>query len=155
MAWRTALLKALLATALLATTLLLLLLLTACEPGSFGPASSRSLTPTAVPASTRTVAEALSHIHNASPDYVPLFASITFTSTTTYDQAYAILRGHVYPWTCDEPRSNDSPPPAEQLANFAAWHSLLMSYPTWDELVRIAASPQVVSVEGTPLYPCP
>jgi hypothetical protein len=97
----------------------------------------------------------LSHIHNASPKDWSLFASITFTADTTYDQAQAILRGHVYPWTCDEPRSNVPPPAAELRANFAAGHYLLMSYPTWDELMRIASSPQVVSVEGTPLYPCP
>ncbi len=132
----------------------LLLLLAACAPGRVAPATLHSSTPTATTASTRTTADALSRIHNASPDYIPLFASITFTRATTYDQATAILQGHVYPWTCDEPRSNVPPPPAEQRANFAAWHGLLMSYPTWDELVRIASSPQVVSVEGTALYPC-
>jgi hypothetical protein len=104
---------------------------------------------------TRTDADARGRIHNASPGYIPLFASVTFTVDTTYDQAQAILRGHVYPWTCDEPRSDAPPPLAEQQANFAAWHGLLMSYPTWDELARIASSPQVVSVDGTPLYPCP
>jgi hypothetical protein len=109
----------------------------------------------AATASTRTTADALSHIHNASPEDWPLFASITFTADTTYDQATAILHRHFYPWTCDEPRSNEPPPLAVLHANFAKWHGLLMSYPTWDELVRIASSPQVVSVEGTSLYPCP
>jgi hypothetical protein len=126
------------------------LLLVACAPGT-----TRSPAPTATTASTRTTADALSHIHNASPDQFSLFASVTFTTDTTYDQAVAIMRGHVYPWTCDEPRSNTPPPLSVQRANFATWHGLLMSYPTWEELLRIASAPQAVSVEGTPLYPCP
>ena len=138
--------------ALLVTTLLLGL--AACAPGRVAPATLHSPTPTAIPASTRSAADALSHIHNASADDMSLSASITFTADTTYDQATAILRGHVYPWTCDEPRSNVPPSAAEQLANFAARHSLNMFYPAWDELVRIASSPQVVSVEGGALYPC-
>ena len=132
-----------------------LLLVAACAPGSVSPATARAPTPTATTAATRTTADALSRIHNASPDQFSLFASVTFTTDTTYNQAYAIMRGHVYPWTCDEPRSNTPPPLSVQRANFAAWHGLLMSYPTWDELLRIASAPQVVSVEGTPLYPCP
>jgi len=141
--------------ALLAT--ILLLVLAACAPGNIAPATSRAPAPTstAAAASTRTTADAMSHIHNASADNMPLSTSITFTSDTTYDQAAAILRGHVYPWTCDEPRSNVPPSTAEQPANFARWHSLNMFYPAWDELVRIASSPQVVSVEGGALYPCP
>ena len=143
---RTGQIRALLATALL-------LWLAACAPGNVASAALHSPTPTAHPVSTRPAADALSHIHNASADDMPLSASITFTADTTYDQATAILRGHVYPWTCDEPRSN-TPPLAELRANFAAGHYLLMSYPTWDELTRIASSLRVVSVEGTPLYPC-
>lgn len=135
--------------------MMLLLLLAGCAPGTVAPATSRTPTSTATTVSTRTTADALSHIHNASADDMPLSASITFTADTTFDQATAILRGHVYPWTCDEPRSNVPPPLAEQHARFARWHSLNMFYPTWDELVRIAASPRVVSVEGGALYPCP
>ena len=130
----------------------LLLWLGACASS---PATLHSPTPTAASIATRTAAEALARIHNASPKNIPLFASITFTADTTYDQAVAILRRHFYPWTCDEPRSPDPPPLAELHANFAASHGLLMSYPTWDELARIATAPQVVSVEGTALYPCP
>lgn len=141
---------------LLATALLLwLLLLAACAPGTVAPSMLHSPAPTAFPVSTRSAADALSHMHNASADDMPLSASIIFTADTTYDQATAILRGHVYPWTCDEPRSNVPPSVAEQRANFATSHSLNMFYPAWDELVRIAASPQVVSVEGGALYPCP
>ena len=134
---------------------LTLLLVAACAPEIALPATSHALAPKATTVSTRTTADALTHIHNASADNMPLSATITFTADTTFDQATAILRGHVYPWTCDEPRSNVPPPLAEQLANFAARHSLNMFYPAWDELVRIAASPQVVSVEGGALYPCP
>jgi hypothetical protein len=148
MFWRMGRIHALLAMALL-------LLLAACAPGTAAPVMLHSPTPTAVPSATRSAADALSHIHNASADNMPLSASITFTADTTYDQATAILRGHVYPWTCDEPRSDEPPPLAVLHANFAKSHGLLMSYPTWDELVRIASSPQVVSVEGTSLYPCP
>ena len=134
---------------------LTLLLVAACAPGTALPATSHALAPTATTVSTRTTADALTHIHNASAGNMPLSATITFAADTTFDQATAILRGHVYPWTCDEPRSNVPPPVAEQLANFAKWHSLNMFYPAWDELVRIAASPRVVSVEGGALYPCP
>ncbi|HEU4784518.1 MAG TPA: hypothetical protein VFS83_14350 [Ktedonobacterales bacterium] len=151
MTWRMGRIQAWLATALL-------LWLAACAPGVVAPAVPAVLhspTPTTFPNATRSVADALSHIHNASADDMPLSASITFTADTTFDQATAILRGHVYPWTCDEPRSNVPPSVAEQHANFARWHSLNMFYPAWDELVRIAASPQVVSVEGGTLYPCP
>jgi hypothetical protein len=133
----------------------LLMLLAACAPGTTASSTLHSSTRTAVPVSTRSAADALSHIHNASPKDIPLFTSITFTADTTYDQATAILHRHFYPWTCDEPRSDEPPPLAVLHANFAKSHGLLMSYPTWDELVRIASSPQVVSVEGTSLYPCP
>lgn len=134
---------------------LALLLVAACAPGIASPATSRTPTPTATTASARTTADAMSHIHNASAHNMPLSATVIFTADTTFDQATAILQGHVYPWTCDEPRSSVPPSVAEQLANFAKWHSLNMFYPAWDELVRIAASPQVVSVEGGALYPCP
>jgi hypothetical protein len=151
MMWRTGRVRALLAMALL----LWLVLLAACAPANVAPAILHSPTPTAGSVATRSAAGALSHIHNASANNMPLSATITFTADTTYDQATAILRGHVYPWTCDEPRSNVPPSAAEQLANFATRHSLNMFYPAWDELVRIATSPQVVSVEGGALYPCP
>jgi hypothetical protein len=137
----------------------LIVLVAACAPrdveSAVTSAALRSPTPTAALVATRTTAEALSHIHHAAPDSFTLFARIVFTSNTTYDQATAILHGHIYPWTCDAPRSNDQPPLSVQRANFAARHSLLISYPTWDELMRIASSPQVISVEGTPLYQCP
>lgn len=133
----------------------LLLVVAACAPGAISSLTPTASVPPSPTPSPTIAADALSRIHNASPTYIPLFASITFTADTTFDQATAILRGHVYPWICDEPRSNEPPPLAEQRANFAAWHGLLMSYPTWDDLEHIASSPQVVSAEGTALYPCP
>jgi hypothetical protein len=84
-----------------------------------------------------------------------LFASITFTSATTFDQAVAVLGGALYPWTCDDPPTPVPPSPADQRAAFTGSHMLLVSYPTWDHLVQIAASPLVVSVDGTSLYQCP
>jgi hypothetical protein len=71
-----------------------------------------------------------------------------------YDEAVALLREHLYPWTCDDPRSPTPPPADQQRASFAVTHALLVSYPTWDELTRLAASPQVVSIDGVALYQC-
>ncbi|HEX6541876.1 MAG TPA: hypothetical protein VF040_08995 [Ktedonobacterales bacterium] len=143
----------------IALPLLLAFAVPACAPTtrSDTPATVHASSPTATrPAQSPTIAaDARSKIHAASPDYIPLFASITFTRGTSYDQAVAILQRHVYPWTCDEPRSNIPPPLAEQQASFSASHALLMSYPVWDELLRIASSTQVIAVEGTVLYPCP
>ncbi len=132
---------------LLVATLLLWL-------GACAPLSADGHAPTAAPAATRTAAEALARMKNITPGSFILFASITFTADTTYDEATAILRGHVYPWTCDDPREPTPPSVADQRASFAAAHTLLMSYPTWDELMHIASSPQVVSVENAPLYQC-
>ncbi len=64
-----------------------LLLVAACAPGSVSPATARAPTPTVTTAATRTTADALSRIHNASPDQFSLFASVTFTTDTTYNQA--------------------------------------------------------------------
>jgi hypothetical protein len=96
--------------------------------------------------------DAASRIHIASPTYVPLFVSIQFTPITTYDQAIAIIGGAPYLWSCDGvPRT---PEPTPQSA-FTTRHYLLLSYQTWDSLLHIASSPPVVSVDDTPLYPCP
>lgn len=130
--------------------LAILLAVTACAPGLPGPPAVAHVTPTA----TNAVDPAV-RIHHASPDAVPLFARITFTSSTTYEQAVGILEREPYPWDCDEPRSFVPPPLAERRAAFSGSHTLLISYPTWEELQRIASSAQVISVDGTPLYPCP
>lgn len=100
----------------------------------------------------------LTRIHNAQPDNIPLFVRITFAPSTTYEQAVAALETvpkEPYPWTCDEPRSNLPPPPAERKSTYDTTHSLLLSYATWEQLTQIASLPQVVSVDGTYVYPCP
>jgi hypothetical protein len=102
----------------------------------------------------------LSRIHTAGPNNIPLFVRITFTPATSYAQAVALLEAGPgarapYPWTCDEPRSPTPPPLSDRQAAYAASHSLLLSYAVWDELVWIASAPQVVSVDGTYVYPCP
>ena len=109
----------------------------------------------AAPATPTRSPDPLARIHNVTPNAMPLFASIVFTPATTFDQAVAIIGGDPYPWTCDEPRSPVAPSLAEQRAAFATAHWLLISYPQWNQLMRIAAAPQVVSVEAAPLYPCP
>lgn len=100
----------------------------------------------------------LTRIHNAQPDNIPLFVRVTFTPSTTYEQAIAALNAlpkAPYPWTCDEPRSNVPPPLDERKAAYAATHSLLLSYATWKQVIQMASLPQVVSVDGTYVYPCP
>jgi hypothetical protein len=121
--------------------------ITACAPSGALPAPNAP-SPTGA-------SDPVSRIHNATPDYVPLFARITFVPSTTHEQAVVVLGREPYPWQCDDPRTPVPPPLAEQRARFAASHALLISYPAWDELTRIAASPQVVSVDGTALYQCP
>ncbi len=107
----------------------------------------------------------LSRIHNMGPDTAPLFVRVTFTPTTTYEQAVAIVQNsptpaHVYPWTCDDPRTPIPPSDAdlkvafEGSAAFKGSHSVLLSYAPWDAITRIAASPQVVSIEPDALYQC-
>jgi hypothetical protein len=114
-------------------------------------------TPTQVSTSTP---DPLARIHNVGPNNIPLFVRITFTPSTTYAQAVAILATgshptEPYPWTCDEPRSPTPPALPDRQAAYAASHSLLLSYAVWDELVWIASAPQVVAVDGTYVYPCP
>ncbi len=135
-------------------TLLLLTGLLACASGAHQPieqssASAATITPS--PSPTISV-DAVSRIHGASPSYVPLFASILFTPSTTYAQAVAIIGGPPYPYSCDGVPQTPEPTPQ---TIFATSHYLLVSYQTWDSLLHLASSPQVVSVDGTPLYPCP
>jgi hypothetical protein len=78
--------------------------------------------------------------------------SILFTPATTFAQAVAAIGGPPYPYSCDGvPRTPDPAP----KTTFATDRYLLISYPTWDKLLHSASSPKVVSVDGTPLYPCP
>jgi hypothetical protein len=135
-------------------TLFLLLGLLGCAssarlPTEQTPTFGPTLTPSPSPPFS---ADAASRIHGASPSYVPLFASNLFTPSTIYAQAVAIIGGPPYPYSCDGvPRTPD---PAPQTT-FATSHYLLVSSQTWDSLLHLASSPQVVSVDGTPLYPCP
>ena len=88
----------------------------------------------------------------------PLFVSITFTTSTTFDQAVAILKtagGTPYPWTCDDPRTPVPPSLAQQRADFLSSHQLRLSYPDDNQLQLIASSPQVASVDPYPAYMCP
>jgi hypothetical protein len=135
-------------------TLVLLFGVIGCASGAHLPSQQTSTSgPTIPPSPSPTIsADAVSRIHGASPSYVPLFASIRFTASTTYAQAVAIIGGPPYPYSCDGvPRT---PEPAPQIT-FATSHYLLVSSQTWDSLLHLASSPQVVSVDGTPLYPCP
>jgi hypothetical protein len=96
--------------------------------------------------------DAASCIHGASASSVPLFASILFTPSTTYGQAVAIIGEPPYPYSCDGVPRTPEPTPE---TTFASSHYLLVSYQTSNSLLHLASSPCVVSVDGTPLYPCP
>jgi hypothetical protein len=113
------------------------------------PSAVFIVTPSPSPAIS---AAAVSRIHGASPSYVPQFASVRFTSATTYAQAVAIIGGPPYPYSCDGVPQTPEPRPE---TTFATSHYLLISSQSWDRLLRLASSPQVVSIDGTPLYPCP
>lgn len=110
------------------------------------PASPGAITATPNPAAK---------LRNAPPDSFPIFARITFTPGTTYDQAIALLPQDPYPWSCDDPATPIPPPPSALRASFDATHTLLVSYPQWDRLTVLARSPRVALIEGTALYPCP
>jgi hypothetical protein len=132
-------------------TLLLLIGLQGC--GSSARLPILASAPTATPRPSPTIsADAISRIHGTSPSYVPLFASILFTPSTTYAQAVVIIGGPPYPYSCDGVPQTPEPPPQ---TIFAATHYLLVSSQTWDSLLHLASSPQDISVTGTPLYPCP
>ena len=122
------------------------------SPGS--TVTSQTRIPDVTPTNASTI-NPRGRIRNVTPNALPLFATIHFTAATTYEQAVAIIGGDPYPWWCDEPRSNIPPPISERQHSFATTHWLLISYPVWDQLTRIASSPNVTLVEGTVLYPCP
>ena len=108
--------------------------------------------------STPTPARSSTQRNQIPPGTSPLFARITFTTSTTYEQAVAILTAagdSPYPWTCDNPRSPTPPPLAQLRAAFASSHQLLVSYPSDSLLNQLASTSQVVSVDAVPLFMCP
>jgi hypothetical protein len=112
------------------------------------PIQGTTLTPTSAAASR----------NHVPPSSSPLFASITYAPSTAYDQAVSLLRSvgqTPYPWTCDDPRAPIPPPAEQQRAAYASSHQLLVSYPSDDQLNRLAALPQVRSVDVAILYMCP
>lgn len=127
--------------------LALVLLTVACEPRSAGSSLHSALsTPN------------LSLIHNVTPNAAePLFASIFFTPSTTYEQAAAILGRAPLAWFCDGVPSRVSYQSefAAGRAAFVTSHTLYISYPYWDLLKRIASSSLVVGISGFSPYPCP
>ena len=109
---------------------------------------------------TRQSGDALTRIHVITPESLSLFVRVTFDPETTYDQALAILIAEPHPanpylWTCDDPRTPTPPSPAELRAAFAATHAIYLSYPTWDQVTRIASSDHVLAVDDAVLYMCP
>jgi hypothetical protein len=134
-------------------TLLLLGLVGCSSSVRFPPDQTPTIASTITPSPSPTISiDAVSRIHGASPSYVPLFASILFTPSTTYAQAVAIIGGPPYPCSCDGVPRTPEPTPE---TTFATSHYLLVSSQTWDSLLHLASVPQVVSVDGMPLYPCP
>lgn len=102
----------------------------------------------------------LAHIHDITPESMPLFARVTFDPAISYDQALAILVAEPYPaipypWLCDDPRTPVPPTLAELRASFATTHAIYLASPTWDQVTRIASTDRVVTVDAAPLYMCP
>jgi hypothetical protein len=83
-----------------------------------------------------------------------VFAKVTFTPATTFEQAVPILGSAPYPRDCDDRRTPVPPSTDEQRAAFTTLHTLFIEYASWDRLTHIASSPHVISVDGTPLYQC-
>jgi len=134
-------------------------------PTSKSAQISQSITPTPTrkptltnQGSTPTPARSSTQRNDIPPGTSPLFARITFTTSTTYEQAVAILTAagdSPYPWTCDNPRTPTPPPLAQLRAAFASSYQLLVSYPSDSLLNQLASSSQVVSMDAAPLFMCP
>lgn len=93
------------------------------------------------------------HVHSST-----LFASVTFTTSSTYDQAVAALNAageDLYPWNCDDPRTPTPPTVSQQRTAFASSHVLFISYPNLPGLDKLASSPQVLSIDPQVLFMCP
>jgi hypothetical protein len=144
-------------------TLTALVALAACQPQSPATAQSGS--------NNTNNASARNHVPAGTR---PQFVRVTFTTSTTYDQARALLTsvGQVaYPWSCSgfsfdgtlSPTGQLSvqpvttpPPSAEQDTPemFAASHQFLVPSPTEQQMNQIAASDEVVALDAVQLPPC-
>lgn len=125
----------------------------ACAPQPMSIAAAQTATATRI-------ADPRSRIHNITPSSSALFVRVTFTGSTSYDQAVAVLEGGPSgeapdPWGCDDPRSPTPPPLDVRASAYDGSHTLLIEYPRWDEMLWIASSPLVVSVDGGAVYMCP
>src|SRR5262249_48686449 len=118
--------------------------LTACNPSSTHASTSTPSVPV----------NPVSRIHDVTPNSLPLFVKVTFTTSTSFEEAVAVLGSDPYPWDCDDPRTPVPPSTDEQRAAFAVLHTLIIEYVSWDRLTHIASSPHVSSVDGTALYQC-
>jgi hypothetical protein len=144
---------------LCALALALLVAVAACQSGGSSNADQHSAAAARnhVPAGTR-----------------PQFATVKFTTATTYEQARALLTsvGTVpYPWACSDayfgapaplsrPRSAlplTTPPPSPEQdtpAVFAISHQFVLNYPTERQINQLAASNLVVSIDADRLPAC-
>jgi hypothetical protein len=132
--------------------------LAACQPLGASPSATASRAPVDhVPVDTR-----------------PQFARVTFTASTSYDQARALVTSvgqTPYPWACSDlyfgsptPVSGQlriaplttPPPSAEQdtPAAYAASHHFLLPYPTQQQLSQLANSQQVTAIDAVRLPAC-
>lgn len=124
--------------------------LAACQPGGASTASTASITST--PAHPATV-----HV----PQGYQGFIEVTFSATTTYAQALAVLQkaGLQAEVQCAGPGAPaDSPPHTNQQPTFDTTHQLSavgMPRLTTTMLSQVAAAPQVVSVGIAPKIFCP
>jgi hypothetical protein len=148
-----------------ALALALLVVLAACQPGNASGTAQTSATATPGSASAR------NHVPAGER---PQFARITFTTSTSYDQARALLASvgqTPFPWACSDlyfgtptPTvgmyrvlpGTTPPPSAEQdtPAAYAASHQFLVAFPTSQQLSQIAASDEVAAIDPLRLPPC-
>ena len=129
----------------------LALVLAACQPGGSVTGGAATGTPHSAPINV--------------PQGYQGMVSVTFTSTTTYDQAVAILQnaGMRLQVPCPNPGPIVADPtaiarPIDQRATFAQSHKLTAvgtSGLTQSMLHQVASSPQVTAVDKVPMVECP
>jgi hypothetical protein len=131
----------------------LALALAACAPGGSTTSNTGSAGPTSTPAPI-----------NVPANYQGLVV-VTFTSTTTYNQAVSIIKsaGLELQALCPNPgpilaNPPSTPRPVTQEATFAASSQLTaVGSPTLTRamLTQVASSAQVISVDKAPKVECP